>query len=148
MMLVSGVSGNSLFNARFKLSADQREATDRHTRLVWTRCVMGQVYEGKPKYRCVGTARNLTLDEAVAEAAQVAKRTGQPWRLPNIKELASVMDASYLNGADQFAFPGRPQSRLLSNSVSPLYHLPYVTSNYNSGLAGFDGAVYLVRDAD
>ncbi len=37
----------------------------------------------------------LTWGEALAAAAALARQSGQPWRLPTINELESLVDASY-----------------------------------------------------
>jgi Protein of unknown function (DUF1566) len=74
------------------------EVTDIATGLVWKRCSAGQVWNGST---CIGTASIFTHELAIAHA------TGQAsWRLPNVKELSSIVDSSRINPSiDIVAFP-------------------------------------------
>lgn len=72
---------------RFVRSADRTTVTDNWTRLEWRYCAEGRtlpVGDGP----CTGSA--LDVDWAGALAA--ANAAGDGWRLPNIKELDSLMD--------------------------------------------------------
>ena len=64
----------------------EAEVLDHQNALIW----MKQVKTG------------LTFDEAQAYALQVARETGQPWRLPTIDELGSLIDRSRCNPASGF----------------------------------------------
>lgn len=84
---------------RFALNGAQ--VTDLRTGLVWARCSVGQAWNGST---CSGSAIGMTLEEAFAHAqGQVG------WRLPNVKELASLADRGcYSLAIDTVAFPGTP----------------------------------------
>jgi hypothetical protein len=79
------------------------EVTDQRTGLVWARCSVGQSWSGSA---CTGTATTLTHEAALAHAQ------GQSgWRLPNVKELASLADKGCQSPAiDSVAFPNTPSS--------------------------------------
>jgi hypothetical protein len=52
----------------------------------------------------------LTHEQALQQAAAEARRTGIPWRLPNIKELSSIASNSrILPKIDTTIFPATPQ---------------------------------------
>lgn len=89
---VSWAAGSYTYNA----AGD--EVTDTATGLVWKRCSAGQTWGGGT---CSGTAAFMTHEQALTHA------TGQAgWRLPNVKELASIVDGSRNSPAiDILAFP-------------------------------------------
>ena len=60
------------------------EILDTDSRLIWTRCALGEVWNGS---FCDGMAREVTL----AEAPQAAP---EGWRVPSIRELASLVHCS------------------------------------------------------
>jgi Protein of unknown function (DUF1566) len=85
--------------SRYAYSADGAEVTDAQTGLVWRRCSAGQTWSGT---NCVGGFTVLTHEGALAYAAT---QTG--WRLPNIKELRSLVDENKtFPSLDTVAFPG------------------------------------------
>jgi Protein of unknown function (DUF1566) len=101
-----------------RFTANGVEVTDSRTGLVWARCSAGQSLNGTA---CTGTANTYTHEQALSYAAS---QSG--WRLPNVKELASLADKGCQNPAiDSTAFP---------NTVTSLYwsSSPYVG---NSGSA-------------
>ncbi len=90
---------------RFKISADGTEVTDTRTNLIWARCSVGQTWSGTA---CTGTVSTFTHEAALTTAQA---RSG--WRLPNVKELASLADRGCASPAiDTTAF---------SNTSSALY---------------------------
>jgi len=63
--------------------------TDKTTGLQWQRCSQGQTWSGGT---CAGTATGHTW-QAALQLADVATYAGRSdWRLPNIKELASIVE--------------------------------------------------------
>jgi hypothetical protein len=86
-------------SAPFMTDGDNNAVIDRKTGLTWRRCLEGQRWTGSA---CTGGATNLTHELALIRGAGIAG-----WRLPNIKELASLADRSRENPAlDSTAFPG------------------------------------------
>ncbi len=84
---------------RFDLVDDT--AHDLHTGLTWQRCAAGQVWNGSG---CAGPAATYTWEEALALA-------GNGWRLPNVKELQSIVEAQCYGPAINVAvFPDAPDT--------------------------------------
>jgi hypothetical protein len=92
---------------RFALNG--AEVTDKRTGLVWARCSVGQSWNGST---CTGSVSSLTHEAALQHAA------GQgSWRLPSVKELASLADRGCSYPAiDVTAFPGAPSVKYWSSS--------------------------------
>ncbi len=100
---------------RYTVSADGQEVTDRKTNLIWRRCAEGMVVSGGT---CTGKAKDFTHEAAMRRAAAQASSTGKAWRLPNIKELSSIVDKSRSNPAiDPMAFPATPVNWFWSASL-------------------------------
>ena len=88
-------------NAQYSISADGTEVTDLKTGLIWQRCAVGMSWDGTA---CGGTATPYNWENALAYAAT---QTG--WRLPNLKELHSLVERSCANPAiNETAFPNTP----------------------------------------
>jgi hypothetical protein len=101
-------------NSRYEVSGG--EAKDKQTGLVWKRCMEGQSWNLETS-TCDGSpiARNwLEAHQAVPEG----------WRLPNIKELTSIVEYGCANPAINLSiFPTTTVSSFWSSSISksPLY---------------------------
>lgn len=63
------------------------EAYDRRTHLTWARCSVGKRWHDS-HHQCTGSVMLLSPDEATA----YAQKLGHGWRLPNIDELASIIE--------------------------------------------------------
>lgn len=91
---------------RFIPSPEGTEVTDTLTGLIWQRCSAGMVWNNESQ-TCNGTATLFGWEDALGYAK--AHREGG-WRLPNAKELASILDPDTASPAiDQLAFPNTPQ---------------------------------------
>lgn len=91
------LSGVVMAQSRFSYSADGAEVTDSRTGLVWQRCSAGQAWSGGT---CTGTASPFTHEAALAYTqSQVG------WRLPNVKELSSIISTQSKPTIDGTAFP-------------------------------------------
>lgn len=72
----------------------------------WQRCAAGQQWRNGS---CQGAAQLMSWPQALDYARAEALRTGQPWRLPNVKELTALIDPTRVQPALQpDAFPGAP----------------------------------------
>ena len=119
----------------FVISPDGGEVTDQKTGLIWRRCAEGMTYSGNT---CTGTARLFTDQEAVAHGIAQASSTGIAWRLPNVRELASIVDKSLRNPSiDAVAFPATPSHWFWTST-------PFVDVNYvGAWLVSFDNGFVL-----
>jgi hypothetical protein len=122
--------------------------TDLATGLQWKCCSEGQIWSGGT---CTGTPTTHTWQQAL-QLADAARYAGQDdWRLPNIKELSSIVElACHSPAIDLAVFPGTIPSEFWSSS-------PYASSSDGAwyvyfyegldgyGLKDFDNHVRLVR---
>ena len=114
-MLVRG--GSSASGTRFVPNG--AEVTDLATGLIWQRCPVGQVFSGNS---CTGTAAFMDWAGALAAARDAASSTGQAWRLPNVKELGSLVDRRlWAPSVDRMAFPWATSYGLWSGTPAADY---------------------------
>ncbi len=74
-------------NRRFQIINYGKEVKDKRTGLIWQRCSLGQTFNGS---KCIGQARTYNWQQALRETQAV----GNNYRLPNIKELQSIIEES------------------------------------------------------
>ena len=109
---------------RYSYSTDGSQVIDSTTGLTWQRCVAGMSWSGTT---CTGTAATYTHQAALAYA-----KTQTGWKLPNIKELGSIVDRTRSNPAiDTTAFPATPADRTWSAS-------PYAGTSVSAWVVGFN----------
>jgi hypothetical protein len=101
---------------------DQGDGTviDRTTRLMWMKCALGQTSSPDG---CAGAAQAYTWDAAQAEA-QALNRGGRlfysDWRLPQLRELASITERSCQNPRTNLAvFPATPATPHWTATMRP-----------------------------
>ncbi len=118
-----GVHSQSL---RWVPQGDGSEVKDINSGLIWKRCAEGMQWKGNG---CNGSPLLMSHEQALAHA-----RVQVGWRLPNIKELDTIVDRSFINPAvDLAVFPGTPAARFWSSS-------PFVSdSNYARYVHFYDG---------
>jgi hypothetical protein len=129
---------------------DGGELRDRSTGLVWRRCAEGQGWTGST---CGGTPTTfLTMPDAVAHAQAQALAAGKGWRIPNVKELSSLVDnQSRWPAIDGSAFPGFQTESYHSSTHWTENRVYSWRISFAEGLMGLDfwgGKLLLVRDAD
>ena len=97
--------------SRFTTSADGT-ATDSATGLMWKRCAEGQAWNPATG-ACDGTAGTFTWQQALQRAQQVNAGTAganlgySGWRVPNQKELGSIVERRcYSPAINETVFPG------------------------------------------
>jgi hypothetical protein len=139
----------------YTISTDHQEVTDNRTGLIWRRCPEGMIASST---RCSGTPQLFTPAQALLRAKSEALAAGLNWRMPNIKELASIVDRSRTYPAiDLTAFPDTPSAYFWSST--PFIHAIVVHTRPTTWDVGFDqgrvtssvssGAIHirLVRDS-
>ncbi|WP_374674141.1 DUF1566 domain-containing protein [Ideonella sp.] len=126
------------------------ELRDRTTGLVWRRCAEGQAWTGST---CNGSPTTfLTIRDAVAHAQGQALSAGQAWRVPNIKELASLAEAGVQRPAiDTAAFRGFQTEAYHSGThwtENPVYSWRINFADGGMVRDHWGGKLLLVRDGD
>ena len=103
--------------ARFLILANDDEfVTDTVTGLAWARCVVGQTWDGQAK-SCSGEPLRLTWQEALLQSTSFSAGSRTDWRLPNIKELASIVERQCVEPAKNLTvFPNAPDDRYWSST--------------------------------
>lgn len=102
-------------SSRFTISTDGKEVTDTKTGLIWQRCSIGQDWNGN---RCDGEAEGLNWKQALVKV----KALGDGYRLPNIKEAASIVEAQCISPAlNADVFPNVPEPDVNSFVKFSLY---------------------------
>jgi hypothetical protein len=126
------------------------EVLDKSTRLVWRRCAEGQAWDGAT---CAGSPGVfLTWHLAIEQAQAQVQATGLAWRVPNVKELSSLVDTRVnLPTIDTAAFPGFRNG--IFHTATPWTENPVYSwrVNFANGEVMRDfwgGSLLLVRDAD
>ena len=86
-------------DSRYTVQAGGAEVLDTQTGLIWQRCSLGQSWSGST---CAGSAGVYTWQSAL----QAARDLGNGWRVPNFKELQSLVEeACYSPAINETLFP-------------------------------------------
>ena len=119
-------------DSRYQLQADNSEIKDNTTDLVWQRCPVGQTWTGAV---CNNTATSYSWTSAL----QQAKNIGDGWRLPNIKELKSLIENACYNPAINLKFfTGTPEDAIYWSSSTNIDDATTAwTVNFADGAAQF-----------
>ncbi|MFT5164077.1 MAG: hypothetical protein ACI9FJ_002677 [Alteromonadaceae bacterium] len=64
---------------------------DNSTGLMWTRCSFGQRWDAANS-TCTGAPASITWQDALQQSESIAEGGHSDWRLPNIKELATLVE--------------------------------------------------------
>jgi len=105
--------------------------TDNQTELMWMRCSLGQTLGGGT---CSGTASTFNWQTALIAAESYSFAGFDDWRLPNVRELASIVeDSCFSPSINATIFP-----------VTPIAWFWSSTPHKGSGL-GFDVFAWLVK---
>lgn len=103
-------------DSRFTPIGNGAEVKDKVTGLIWQRCSIGQTWDGNT---CTGNATSHTWQQALT----VAKNLGKGYRLPNIKELASIVEEQCYDPAiNSKTFPNTPSNWYWSSSPNAYYN--------------------------
>jgi hypothetical protein len=126
-------------------------ATDASLGLVWMRCSLGQTWEDET---CNGDASELTWQQALqtAHGYEYAEKLG--WRVPNMKELASLTERSCVRPAiNELFFPNTSSDNYWTSTPSVIDpERAWVIAFFNSSNSLKDKNLFvftrLVRTAD
>jgi hypothetical protein len=130
--------------ARFRDHGDGT-VTDSASRLMWMRCSLGQTWSASS---CVGSAERHSWPAAQAAASDVNRRGTHffaDWRLPQIRELATIAERECANPRINLAvFPNTPADFFWTATTRPLPSA--VASAFALSFAA-DGVAYRDQDA-
>ncbi len=91
-------------DSRFEIITGGSEIKDKRTGLIWQRCSLGQTWDGNT---CAGTAKKYKWPQALAKSQAL----GNGYRLPNIRELNSLIDRDcHAYAINEKIFPNIPVS--------------------------------------
>ena len=136
VLLFMGIASHALAAKTYSDNGDGT-VTDPTTGLIWMRCAMGQALDN---FGCGGTANSYTFDQANALTGTTAFADHNDWRVPNIRELQTIVDRSVSNPSiNSVAFPGTSSSNFWSASVLPGYTGGAWFVAFNSGGAYYSG---------
>ena len=123
-------------DSRYELLNSNSEVKDTQTKLIWQRCSLGQAWDGTS---CKGSAATYNWTNAL----QTAKNIGSGWRLPNVKELNSLVEqACYEPAINETYFPNTDSSIYSSYwSSSPVARASDTAwiVNFKSGINDYFG---------
>lgn len=129
--------------SRFTIHGDGT-VTDGKTGLMWKQCAEGQSGVG-----CTGTAATYTWQGALNLADASGFAGYRDWRLPNFKELPSIVEEKcYSPAINLAAFPNTPPSTYFwsSSAYASSFNLAWsVDSGVGSVGYAFRGNSYAVR---
>ena len=120
------------------------------TNLMWMRCGIGQTWDGDS---CTGEASSLTWKQALNASLGYEFNDSSAWRLPNVKELASITERSCTRPSiNEALFPStRPDDYWSSTPSMSDSERAWVVAFFNSSasIKEKDRAVFvrLVRTA-
>ena len=129
IFMVSAVQGDcnpnmaeSTPSSRFLIN-DDGTVTDLETGLMWSRCSQGQTYGEND---CMGSEVLLSWEDALSQNVPPTGVTTKysDWRLPNVKELASIIEISCSDPSiNSIVFPNT--SYYVFWTSSPSIYEPY-----------------------
>ena len=120
--------------------------TDTATGLQWKRCSEGQTWDAAGE-TCTGTASTYSWQQALQQAATLNAAGGfaghGDWRLPNSKELQSIVEEACLDPAiDLAAFPGTPSYLFWSASPDAFDSNAWYVSFYYGNVNNYNQGAY------
>ena len=127
--------------------------SDKHTGLIWMRCSLGQAWDGAT---CTGGASEYTWQQALQAAEGYTFAGSSAWRMPNRKQLQSIVERSCYDPAINLTvFPQTPDvdGKYWTSSpdtIDDITNSAWIVSfkygnNYKKGSISLQGQVRLVR---
>ncbi|HMY00847.1 MAG TPA: DUF1566 domain-containing protein [Agitococcus sp.] len=118
-------------DTRYQILSNGYEVIDKKTNLIWQRCSLGQTFNGQD---CVGSATAHTWSKAL----QIAQGQGNGWRLPNVKELSSLIEEACEKPSINIG--------IFPNTLSEFYWTSTVATSIHAWTVHFSGGVVYIRD--
>jgi len=125
-------------DSRYAVAANGMTVLDQQTGLIWARCPNGMNWDGAA---CTGKATTYTWQKALTAADTSTLAGYTDWRLPNVRELASLVEPGCVDPAlNTRIFPNTPGTDFWSSSpyVGSVYVAWYVY--FNDGYVSYGGA--------
>ena len=123
----SDVITESTPDSRFTTTGDI--VIDNTTGLTWMRCSLGLSWDGAD---CTGLVTSMGWDTAINTAESTSFAGQDDWRLPNIKELASIFEsACFSPSINETIFPTTVANKYWSSS-------PYASHTSFAWIVDFD----------
>jgi len=121
---------------------DNGVALDRSTGLRWSRCLVGQTFSDN---RCLGEPKLFDIRGYIGYMSTINEsydKDGHMWRLPNIKELASIAERGCSDPAVNLQiFPDTPKRFAIYSSTpyagDKFYTIDLITGEQKTSTAGF-----------
>lgn len=89
-------------DSRYTIMTDGTEVKDKRTGLIWQRCGIGRVFDGREcagQYEVFGWKKMIALDEALKKGVRVDKYTSKNYRVSDtLGNLGNRFDTSLNNG--------------------------------------------------
>lgn len=121
-----GSSSSVAANINISAAVDNQYGTmtDTNTGLTWMRCSMGQTWSGAT---CTGMASTYTFNQANALTGTVTFSGRSDWRVPNIRELLTIVDwLAYSPAIDRITFPNVPLSSFWSATPNGIQNAAFI----------------------
>lgn len=110
-------------------------ALDKKTGLLWMRCALGQFWTGDT---CIGLPQSSSWQQALQSAENKVFAGQSDWRLPNIKELQSLLESScYSPAINLTVFPNASSDLYWSSSPVAYSGNGASTMNFYSGFSSW-----------
>ncbi len=118
---------------------DEDQILDTTSDLVWRRCSEGQTWSVDS---CVGEADKFSWQQALVQAHEASDTDLSGWRLPNVKELASLTERNCVRPAiNTVLFPNTPADDFWSST-------PSVTDPDRAWVVAFFNASHSIKEKD
>lgn len=128
--------GSENQGSRFEILESGSVVQDHWTGLIWSRCLLGEVWN-QASNRCEGDAAKLNWADALADAASTEMAGEADWRAANIKELESIVDrgceSPALNSGVFSGYSDNVNAAQWSSTPVESYALGAWTVNFKSG---------------
>ena len=135
-----------------KFLVSEQVLIDTRTGLMWKRCIVGEEVVSN---ECVGERIELAWSDMLAYAADFDYQGFDDWRVPNVKEFASILEDQCLRPALNFSlfpvgdFQVWSSTQWSTDSVAPTF--TFVWRFMSSGAMLFESAItplpfFVVRD--